>query len=239
MGKQAPTLVLLRHGQSEWNKQNLFTGWVDVPLSPEGIDEALQAGEAIRDIPFTALFMSRLVRAQMTAWLALSRHRTPLTPVRIATGEKSEWGRLPSTVDETSILPVYTAWELNERMYGDLQGMDKDEARRRFGVEQVHIWRRSYDVAPPQGESLKMTAQRVLPYWEKAIAPRLDAGEQVLVAAHGNSLRALIMMLEGLSEEEVVKLEIPTGKPLCYGYEKGTGRPKSLKAVQAEWRKNL
>ena len=218
--KQTATLVLLRHGQSEWNRRNLFTGWVDVPLSLEGIEEAVQAGEKIRSIPFQVVFVSALLRAQMTALLALSRHQSRKTPVRMHKGEGrlQSWGRIRNPKIAAHCLPIYEAWELNERMYGDLQGIDKDEARRRFGIEQVHIWRRSYEVAPPNGESLQQTAERTLPYFTKNIAPHLEQKKSVLVSAHGNSLRAVIMMLEKLSKEEVLQLEIPTGEPICYQY---------------------
>ncbi|MEM7175354.1 MAG: 2,3-bisphosphoglycerate-dependent phosphoglycerate mutase [Chlamydiota bacterium] len=238
MAEKATVLTLLRHGQSEWNKRNLFTGWVDVPLSTEGIEEALQAGEQIRTIPFGAVFISALMRAQMTALLALSRHKMTKTPVRLNLEDEKlqEWGKISDPKLAHDCLPIYSAWELNERMYGELQGMNKDEARRQFGVEQVHTWRRSYDIAPPGGESLKETAKRVLPYFKKGIVPHLERGEHVLVSAHGNSLRAVMMMLEELSEDEVVQLEIPTGEPLCYRYFEGEWERMTLKAIGAEFK---
>jgi 2,3-bisphosphoglycerate-dependent phosphoglycerate mutase len=186
-----PDLILLRHGQSQWNLENRFTGWVDVPLSERGIAEARQAGEKLRGRTIHHLFTSVLQRATETARIAL---------------EVGGFEDLPTTRDAA----------LNERMYGDLQGLDKDDARARFGAEQVHLWRRSYDVAPPGGESLADTAARVLPYWESTILPEIRAGRNVLIVAHGNSLRALVMHLDGLSREEVLALEIPTGVPILY-----------------------
>jgi 2,3-bisphosphoglycerate-dependent phosphoglycerate mutase len=186
-------LVLVRHGESEWNKLNLFTGWKDPGLSEKGIAEAHAAGRALKGegYRFDVAFTSDLVRAQRTLTLILE-----------------ELGQ--------TALPTFKDQRLNERDYGDLSGLNKDEARKRWGPDQVHIWRRSYDVPPPGGESLKDTAARVLPYYEAKILPELKAGRNVLVAAHGNSLRALIMQLEGLSGEEIVARELATGVPIVY-----------------------
>jgi 2,3-bisphosphoglycerate-dependent phosphoglycerate mutase len=186
-----PDLILLRHGQSQWNLENRFTGWVDVPLSPQGEAEARAAGEKLRGRRIDKLYTSVLGRAIETARLAQ---------------ETAGIGELPTERDPA----------LNERMYGDLQGKNKAEARREFGEDQVKIWRRSYDVRPPGGESLADTAARVLPYWESHILPDLRAGKNVLVAAHGNSLRALVMHLDKLTRAQVLELEIPTGVPLLY-----------------------
>ena len=186
-----PALILLRHGQSQWNLENRFTGWVDVPLSPKGEDEARAAGEQLRGRHIDKLYTSVLRRAVDTATLTLE-----------AAGMT-----VPVTERDAA---------LNERMYGDLQGLNKAEAAKRFGDAQVKLWRRSYDVRPPGGESLADTAARVLPYWESHILPDLKAGRDVLVVAHGNSLRALVMHLDGLSHAEVLELEIPTGAPLLY-----------------------
>jgi len=186
-----PDLILLRHGQSQWNLENRFTGWVDVPLSPRGEEEARSAGEKLRGRKIDKLYTSVLKRAIDTAEIAL---------------ETARIGPLPTERDAA----------LNERMYGDLQGKNKAEAAREFGPDQVKLWRRSYDVRPPGGESLADTAARVLPYWERRILPDLRAGKNVLVAAHGNSLRALVMHLDGLTREQVLELEIPTGDPLLY-----------------------
>ncbi|MGX1308419.1 2,3-bisphosphoglycerate-dependent phosphoglycerate mutase [Amorphus suaedae] len=186
-------LVLVRHGQSEWNLKNLFTGWHDVALTEQGVAEAHKAGEKLKALgyAFDAAYTSDLKRAQDTLAIILEE-----------LGQAS--------------LPVIRDQALNERDYGDLTGLNKDDARKRFGEEQVHIWRRSFDVPPPGGESLKDTAARTLPYYEKNILPRVLAGERILVAAHGNSLRALIMEIEGLSGEEIVKRELATGVPIIY-----------------------
>ena len=184
-------LILLRHGQSQWNLENRFTGWVDVPLSANGEAEARAAGEKLKGRRIDKLFTSSLVRAIDTARLAL---------------ESAGIGPVPTESDAA----------LNERMYGDLQGLNKAEAATRFGADQVKQWRRSYDVQPPGGESLADTAVRVLPYYEAHILPDLRAGKNVLVAAHGNSLRALVMALDRLTREQVLELEIPTGRPLLY-----------------------
>lgn len=186
-----PKLTLLRHGQSQWNLENRFTGWIDIPLSPNGVEEARTAGEKIKGMKFDYAFTSALQRAQQTYSIA----------VQIA-----GFNNLVCEKDEA----------LNERMYGDLQGLNKDECREKFGKEQVHIWRRSYDIAPPGGESLKNTAERVLPYYYKKIEPMLREGKNILIVAHGNSLRALIMHLEKMSGEDIIKVEIPTGVPILY-----------------------
>jgi len=186
-----PDLILLRHGQSQWNLENRFTGWVDVPLSPKGEEEARAAGMKLRGRRIDEVITSVLKRAIDTATLALA------------------------TAVITDV-PIERDAALNERMYGDLQGLNKAEAAQKWGDEQIKIWRRSYDVKPPGGESLADTAARVLPYWEAHILPELKAGRNVLVAAHGNSLRALVMHLDGLTREQVLQLEIPTGVPLLY-----------------------
>lgn len=215
-------LILLRHGQSTWNEQNLFTGWVDVPLSPQGTSEATQAGQLLRqnpefqpDVVFTSLLKRSIATANLTMD-ALDR----------------AW------------IPVIRSWRLNERHYGGLQGKNKSEAARKFGDAQVHRWRRSFDTRPPEAdvdgddadpdgryaaqqitvprtECLKDVLERVRPYWENAIVPELRRGNTVLVAAHGNSLRALVKMLEGISDEEIPDLEIPTGVPVVYELDDG------------------
>ena len=191
-------LILLRHGESQWNLENRFTGWVDVPLSPRGIQEAKDAGEKLRSFTFDRAFTSVLARANETLRLVLD------------------------IIGQTAI-PIEKDKALNERMYGELQGLNKDETVKKYGEAQVKIWRRSYDVPPPGGESLKDTAERVLPYYEYTIKPYLLKGDTILVAAHGNSLRALIMELEQLSREQVLELNIPTGAPLLYELDK-TGK---------------
>ena len=191
-------LVLVRHGQSEWNAKNLFTGWKDPKLTDLGIQEAIKAGDLLenRNLKFDLMFTSDLFRAQETGRLILEQ------------------------MNQTGI-QVIEDQSLNERNYGDLAGLNKDEAREKWGEEQVHIWRRSFDVPPPGGESLKNTAERVLPYFELEIMPKVKEGLNILVAAHGNSLRSLVMELEKISSEEIVKLEIATGDPLTYEYSNG------------------
>lgn len=186
-------LVLVRHGQSEWNLKNLFTGWRDVELTEKGIAEARAAGQKLKakGLKFDAAFTSDLKRAQNTLKLI-----------------QEEMG-LPN-------LPVTKNLALNERDYGDLSGLNKDDARAKWGEEQVHIWRRSYDIAPPGGESLKDTLARTLPYYCTEILPHVLRGERILVAAHGNSLRALIMVLEKHSPESILKRELATGAPILY-----------------------
>lgn len=216
-----PLLIMMRHGQSTWNKQNLFTGWVDVPLSEEGIAEAIRGGKSIADLPIDVIFTSTLIRAQMTAMLAMLHHHSGKVPIiQHQEGDKREqWAKIYSPATLEGTIPVYEAWELNERMYGTLQGLNKDEMRKQYGVNQVQIWRRSFDVAPPDGESLKMTAARSTPYFENSILPYLKRGQNVFIAAHGNSMRSICMKLDNLSPEEVVKLEIPTGAPIIYRLE--------------------
>src|SRR3990167_10571025 len=159
-----PKLILLRHGQSIWNKKNLFTGWVDIPLSEEGVQEAIEAGKKIRDQPIDVIYTSTLMRSQMTVPLALFHHSSGKVPIFQHPGEKrlEEWSKIYSKETEAGTIPVYIAWELNERMYGHLQGLNKAETAEKFGAEQVHIWRRSFDTAPPGGESLAMTAARAV-----------------------------------------------------------------------------
>ena len=185
-------LILIRHGQSEWNALNQFTGWKDPDLTAKGIEEAHNAGKIIKNlkINFDLVFTSALVRAQNTAEIILEEINQSL-----------------STIKNQA---------LNERNYGDLAGLNKDDARKRWGDEQVHIWRRSYDIPPPGGESLKDTGERVLPFFIKEILPHVCDGKNILVAAHGNSLRSLIKFLDNISNEDIVKLEIPTGAPIHY-----------------------
>ncbi|NGX54649.1 MAG: 2,3-bisphosphoglycerate-dependent phosphoglycerate mutase [Chlamydiae bacterium] len=219
MGK----LILIRHGQSEWNKKNFFTGWIDIPLSMEGIQEAFEGGREIQDIPIDIIFTSTLVRAIMTAMLVMNVHKSGKIPVMLHSGEGKleKWGKCYNPEAEKGLVPVYRAWELNERMYGELQGMDKQEMREKYGNEQVKLWRRGYDVCPPNGESLKKTAARTLPYFKKEIMPHMEQGKNVLIVAHGNSLRSIVKELDKLTDEQVVGLEIPTGDPLIYDYQDG------------------
>ncbi|HVO24644.1 MAG TPA: 2,3-bisphosphoglycerate-dependent phosphoglycerate mutase [Candidatus Margulisiibacteriota bacterium] len=186
-------LVLIRHGESQWNLENRFTGWVDVPLTEKGREEARRAGEKIRTLHFDKAYTSVLKRAIDTLEIVLQ------------------------TIGQTAI-PVSYDQALNERHYGDLQGLNKAETAERYGKEQVHLWRRSYDVAPPGGESLKDTAARTLPYFETHIVPDLRAGKNILVAAHGNSLRSIVMHLDKLTREQVLELNLATGVPIVYEF---------------------
>jgi 2,3-bisphosphoglycerate-dependent phosphoglycerate mutase len=194
------TLILVRHGQSQWNLENRFTGWVDVDLSPLGVQEATEAGEILKShgYRFDYGFTSALKRAQETMRIILE------------------------VIGQTD-LPIERNQALNERHYGDLQGLNKAETAQKFGDEQVHIWRRSFDVPPPNGESLKMTGERVMPYYRAKIEPRVLAGETILVAAHGNSLRSLVKELDQISDAEIPELNIPTGKPMRYALD-ATGK---------------
>lgn len=191
-------LVLVRHGQSDWNRKNLFTGWKNPGLTDQGVSEAENTGEKLKEqgFNFDVMFTSELKRAQNTGEIILEKLNQP---------------------NLTTIKSV----NLNERDYGDLTGMNKDEARTEFGEEQVHIWRRSYDVPPPGGESLKDTYDRVIPYFESDIMPEINDSKNVLIAAHGNSLRSLVKFIEDLNETDILKLEIATGEPIIYKFIDG------------------
>ena len=193
-----PKLILLRHGESQWNLENRFTGWVDVELTPKGEEEAKHAGELIAEIPIDKVYTSVLKRAKNTAQIAL-------------------------TVSSRTELPTERDQALNERHYGDLQGLNKAETAKQYGDEQVHIWRRSYDIPPPNGESLKDTAARTIPYFESKILPEIESGKNILIVAHGNSLRSIVMYLDKLTKEQVLELNIPTGTPLVYNIDE-TGK---------------
>lgn len=224
--KEVLVLILVRHGESIWNKKNLFTGWVDVPLSENGIKESIEVGKKIAQMPIDWVFTSTLIRAQMTAVFVLMQHASGRVPVMLHEGKEGEWGQIYSEEQKQKIFPISYHSALNERMYGQLQGMNKQEMREKFGNEQVHRWRRSYDEAPPKGESLAMTIKRTLPYFQREIAPRVEKGEHVLVAAHGNSLRGIVMELEKLKPDEVVHLEIATGEALFYQFASGRWEKK-------------
>ncbi len=199
-----PKLVLVRHGQSVWNLQNRFTGWIDVPLTEKGKEEAYKAGELLKDIRFDVAYTSNLTRAQETLRIILE------------------------TVG--LLIPVIKDVALNERHYGALQGLNKDRAREKWGKEIVHLWRRSYDIPPPEGESLKDTAARTIPFLERAIMGDIYDGRNVLVVAHGNSLRSIVMYLENLGPDEIIKVEIPTGTPIVYDLdEKGNILNKEIR----------
>ncbi len=202
-------LILVRHGQSEWNSKNLFTGWKDPGLTELGVKEAKDAGKLIADkgILFDLMYTSMLTRAQKTGDLILQEMRHP----------------------EITIIKNEA---LNERNYGSLAGLNKDDARKKWGDDQVHIWRRSFDIPPPDGESLKDTAERVLPYFKSEIMPKVIEGSSILIAAHGNSLRSLIMDLDSISSEEIVNLEIPTGAPIQYIFNEDGSINKKIKLYE-------
>ena len=202
-------LILVRHGQSEWNSKNLFTGWKDPGLTELGVKEAKDAGKLIADkgILFDLMYTSMLTRAQKTGDLILQEMRHP----------------------EITIIKNEA---LNERNYGSLAGLNKDDARKKWGDDQVHIWRRSFDIPPPDGESLKDTAERVLPYFKSEIMPKVIEGSSILIAAHGNSLRSLIMELDSISSEEIVNLEIPTGAPIQYIFDEDGSINKKIKLYE-------
>ena len=189
------TLVLIRHGQSLWNAENKFTGWTDIGLSEKGIKEAQDAGKKLEDLEFDVVHTSALIRAQKTAEIIIQNNK------------------------KSKSIPVYKDKRLNERHYGSLQGLNKKETAEKYGAEQVHIWRRSFDVPPPDGESLKMNAERTIPYFKENVIADLKNGKNVLVSAHGNSLRSIVMYIENISKEDVVKLEIQTGVPRTYVFE--------------------
>ena len=187
-------LVLVRHGQSEWNEKNLFTGWKNPTLTEQGIEEARKAGSKIKSINlnFDLHFTSELLRAQITGEII-----------------QREINQQIKTIKNIA---------LNERDYGDLSGLNKDEARKKWGEKQVHLWRRSYDTPPPGGESLKDTSERVIPYFKKTIKPELEMKKNILITAHGNSLRALVKNIEDITATDIVKLEIATGEPIIYSF---------------------
>ncbi|CAK9877973.1 unnamed protein product [Sphagnum jensenii] len=214
-------LILIRHGESLWNSKNLFTGCVDVPLSEQGVNEAIEAGKRISHIPVDMIFTSALIRAQMTAMLAMTQHCRQKVPVILHNeSERAEaWSRIFSTDTEEQVIPVVTAWELNERMYGELQGLNKKETADKFGKDKVHEWRRSYDIPPPNGESLEMCAERAVAYFKDKVVPEIEAGRNVMIAAHGNSLRSIIMYLDKLTSQEVIELELSTGIPMLYTFK--------------------
>lgn len=211
-------LILIRHGESLWNEKNLFTGCVDVPLTNKGVEEAIEAGKRISNIPIDVIHTSALIRAQMTAMLAMTQHRRKKVPIIMhnESEQAKSWSQIFSEETIKQCIPVVTAWQLNERMYGELQGLNKQETADRYGKEQVHEWRRSYDIPPPNGESLEMCAQRAVAYFKEHIEPQLVSGKNVMIAAHGNSLRSIIMYLDKLTSQEVISLELSTGIPMLY-----------------------
>jgi len=212
-------LILVRHGESRWNLANKFTGWVDVPLSKKGIKEAIATAKKMKNFPLDIAFTSRLERAQETLMLILAYQNK--TGIFLHSGKRrNQWSFHPNRFDKNEI-PIYSDVAINERYYGKLQGLNKDWARKKYGKEQVFIWRRSYDVCPPGGECLRDVVSRSVPYFKKEIMPHLRKKKNVIVSAHGNSLRGIIKHIEGISDEEIPHLELPTGKPIVYKYSRG------------------
>ncbi|KAI4321147.1 hypothetical protein MLD38_034565 [Melastoma candidum] len=216
-------LILIRHGESLWNEKNLFTGCVDVPLTKKGVEEAIEAGKRISNIPVDMIYTSALIRAQMTAMLAMTQHRRKKVPIVLhnESEQAKQWSKIFSEDTLKQSIPVVTAWQLNERMYGELQGLNKQETAERYGKELVHEWRRSYDIPPPNGESLEMCAERAVAYFKDQIEPQLQSGKHIMIAAHGNSLRSIIMYLDKLTSQEVISLELSTGVPMLYIFKDG------------------
>jgi 2,3-bisphosphoglycerate-dependent phosphoglycerate mutase len=223
--KKKTYLILLRHGESMWNRDNLFTGWVDLPLSKKGIDEAFQAGKALEGFELDIVFCSSLIRSIMTAMIALCESKK--TPVILhSEGRQKEWAKIYSEKAMQNILPVYCDEALNERMYGALQGLNKKETADKFGADVVHQWRRGYSNRPPEGESLELTLERTLPYFQSKIEPVLREGKTTLISAHGNSLRAIIKHIENLDGDTIVKRELTTGLPYIYEFGEGVYIPQ-------------
>ncbi len=212
-------LILVRHGQSRWNLENRFAGWVDIPLSDKGIREAMDCAGELENIELDVAFTSKLTRAQETLLLILVKQKK--TGVFLHDSpRRDEWSHHPARFDETEI-PIFSSDALNERFYGKLQGQNKKKAKKVYGEEQVFIWRRSFDVKPPGGESLRETYDRVIPYFKEMILPQLQDGKNVIVAAHGNSLRSMVKYIENISDADIPGLEIPTGKPFFYRFADG------------------
>ena len=212
-------LILVRHGESQWNLENRFTGWVDVPLSKKGIEESISAGKKLKDVEFDTMYVSHMLRAIQTLHYILIESNSKRTPI-IYHEEKRIHDWEHHTSDPKTEIPIYMSVDLAERYYGDLQGLNKQKTREKHGDEQVHLWRRSYDVKPPGGESLKNTCERTTPYFKKHILKVLQEDKTVLVSAHGNSLRAITMYIENVSEREIPNVEIPTGVPIVYTFDK-------------------
>jgi 2,3-bisphosphoglycerate-dependent phosphoglycerate mutase len=212
-------LVLIRHGQSQWNLENRFTGWVDVPLSAKGIQEATNAGKKLRDMHFDTGYVSHMLRALQTLHYVLIELHDPRTAIIYHEEPRiREWEHHSGSPENE--FPIYQSIDLAERYYGDLQGLNKDEMRKKYGEEQVHLWRRSYDIPPPGGESLKDTCERTIPYYKDHVEPELHRGKTLLIVAHGNSLRSIVKYIENVPDQVIPTVEIPTGVPILYTFEK-------------------
>ncbi len=213
-------LVLVRHGQSQWNLEDRFTGWVDVPLSKKGIKEAISAGKKLKDFEFDVMYVSHMLRAIQTLHYIIIESSSKKTPIIKHEDKRvSKWEQNYLS-DSNKEIPVYQSVELAERYYGDLQGLNKQKTREKFGADKVKLWRRSFDINPPNGESLKDTSERTIPYFKKHILKNLKEGKNILVSAHGNSLRSIIMFVENISKKEIPNVEIPTGIPIVYTFDK-------------------
>jgi len=208
---------MVRHGQSQWNLENRFTGWVDVPLSTKGRDEAISAGKKLKDYRFDTMYVSHMLRAMQTLHYILLELADKRTPI-IYHEEKRihDWEHY--TGNPNNEIPIYQAVDLAERYYGDLQGLNKADTMKKYGNEQVRIWRRSYDINPPHGESLKDTCERTIPYYKEHILPEMQKGKNVLIVAHGNSLRSITKHVENISDTDIPNVEIPTGVPIVYTF---------------------
>jgi 2,3-bisphosphoglycerate-dependent phosphoglycerate mutase len=212
------TMVLVRHGQSQWNLENRFTGWVDVPLSLKGRQEATSAGKKLTDMRFDTIYVSHLMRAIQTMNYILLEVSDTRIPIVYHEEERiHDWEHYSG--DRNNEIPIYQSVDLAERYYGDLQGLNKAETMKKYGEAQVHLWRRSYDINPPKGESLKDTCERTIPYYKNNILPQLQAGKNVLIVAHGNSLRSITKYVENISDKEIPNVEIPTGVPIVYTFD--------------------
>ena len=215
-------LVLIRHGQSIWNLENRFTGWVDVSLSKKGLKEAKKAGKLLKNYKFDLAFTSRLMRAQETLYevLNVNKHTDKYTRIHEEDDKHKQWYANYSHTDEDNKeLQIRISPNLNERYYGNLQGLNKADTIKKYGEEKVHQWRRSFDIAPPKGESLEMTSKRSIPYFREEILPEIKKGKEIIISAHGNSLRSIIMFLEELNNEQILNVELPTGTPIVYDLE--------------------
>jgi len=212
------TLVMVRHGQSQWNLENRFTGWVDVPLSVKGREEATSAGKKLATMRFDSMYVSHLLRAIQTLHYILLELSDERIPILYHEEQRiHRWEHY--TGNKEKEIPIYQSVDLAERYYGDLPGLNKAETMKKYGEDQVHLWRRSYDINPPHGESLKDTCDRTIPYYKKNIAPELHAGKSVLIVAHGNSLRSVTKYVENISDKEIPNVEIPTGVPIVYTFD--------------------
>lgn len=211
-------MVLVRHGQSQWNLENRFTGWVDVPLSLKGRQEAKSAGELLKDIWFDVIYVSHLMRAIQTMHYILLELSDQRIPIIYHEEERiRDWEHYSG--DHKNEIPIYQSVDLAERYYGDLQGLNKADTMKKYGEKQVRLWRRSYNIKPPNGESLKDTCERTIPYYQNHILPQLQAGKTVLIVAHGNSLRSITKYVENISDRDIPNVEIPTGMPIMYTFD--------------------